>query len=77
MVDRRAGSNLAGTTAAFYEAGTTLLRLGRPEEAARWLASVLLLDPKHQPAKKALADCLRALGDPKRAGPGRGVVAKG
>jgi tetratricopeptide (TPR) repeat protein len=50
-----------------YEAGTVLLRLGRGEEAARWLASVLLLAPNHLAAKKALVDCLQQLGDPKLA----------
>jgi tetratricopeptide (TPR) repeat protein len=47
------------------EAGITLLRLGQPEQAARWLVSALLIDPHHQPAKKALTACLPGLGDPK------------
>lgn len=46
------------------EAGTTLLRLGQEQQAARWLASALLIDPQHQPTKKALAACLPKLGDP-------------
>jgi tetratricopeptide (TPR) repeat protein len=48
-----------------YEAGTILLRLGQNQQGARWLASVLLIDPNHQPTKDALAACLPKLGDPK------------
>jgi tetratricopeptide (TPR) repeat protein len=48
-----------------YEAGTILLRLGQEQQAARWLASALLIDPHHQPTKNALAACLPKLGDPK------------
>jgi tetratricopeptide (TPR) repeat protein len=48
-----------------YEAGTVLLRLGQEQQAARWLASALLIDPHHQLTKKALAVCLPKLGDPK------------
>jgi tetratricopeptide (TPR) repeat protein len=48
-----------------YEAGTILLRLGQNEQAARWLASSLLIDPHHQPTKDALAACLPKLGDPR------------
>jgi tetratricopeptide (TPR) repeat protein len=47
------------------EAGTTLLRLGKPQEGARWLASALLIDPHHRPTKEALAACLPKLGDAK------------
>lgn len=47
------------------EAGTTLLRLGQPHQAVRWLASALLIDPHHQPTKQALRACLPELGDPK------------
>jgi tetratricopeptide (TPR) repeat protein len=50
-----------------YEAGVTLLRLGRGPEAGRWLASVLLLEPNHEAAKKALADYVQTLRDPRRA----------
>jgi tetratricopeptide (TPR) repeat protein len=46
------------------EAGTTLLRLGQEQQGIRWLVSALLIDPQHQPAKKALAACLAKLGDP-------------
>jgi len=48
-----------------YEAGTILMKLRQDQEASRWLLSVLLLDPNHQLAKKALTDCLRRSGDPK------------
>src|SRR5262249_25517065 len=48
-----------------YEAGTVLLRLGQEQQAARWLASALLIDPHHKPTKKSLAVCLPKLGDPK------------
>jgi hypothetical protein len=47
-----------------YEAGATLVRLGQGGQAVRWFVSALLLDPGHQPTKKALADCIRQLGDP-------------
>jgi tetratricopeptide (TPR) repeat protein len=46
------------------EAGTLLLRLGQEQQGVRWLMSALLLDPHHEPARKALADCLPKLGDP-------------
>jgi tetratricopeptide (TPR) repeat protein len=47
-----------------YEAGTTLVRLGQDGQAARWFVSALLLYPRHQPTRQALADCVRRLGDP-------------
>ncbi len=40
------------------EAGLLSLRLGRKEEACRWLVSALLLDPGDAAARRALADCL-------------------
>lgn len=46
-----------------YEAGVVSTRLGRQVEAASWLVSVLLLDPKHAPSRKALAEALREIGD--------------
>lgn len=48
-----------------YEAGTILLRLGQETQALSWLVSAFLLDREHEPTKKALADCLQKLGDPK------------
>jgi tetratricopeptide (TPR) repeat protein len=48
-----------------FEAGSTLLRLRQEEQAARWLVSALLIDPRHEPTKEALAVCLPKLGDPK------------
>jgi tetratricopeptide (TPR) repeat protein len=47
-----------------YEAGTTLVRLGQDGQAARWFVSALLLHPRHQPTRQALAGCIRRLGDP-------------
>jgi tetratricopeptide (TPR) repeat protein len=47
-----------------YEAGTVLVRLGKDGEAVRWFVSALLLDPRHQATRKALADCIARLGDP-------------
>jgi tetratricopeptide (TPR) repeat protein len=46
------------------EAGTILVRLGQEQQGIRWLMSALLIDPHHEPTKKALADCLPKLGDP-------------
>jgi tetratricopeptide (TPR) repeat protein len=48
-----------------YEAGATLVRLGQDGQAARWFVSALLLHPRHQPTRQALASCIRRLGDPK------------
>jgi tetratricopeptide (TPR) repeat protein len=48
-----------------FEAGSILMGLGRYPQAARWLLSALLLDRKHAPTRKALAECLPRLGDPK------------
>jgi tetratricopeptide (TPR) repeat protein len=48
-----------------YEAGTALLRLGQEAQAIRWFVSALLLDPGHQPTRKALAGCIDRLGDAK------------
>jgi tetratricopeptide (TPR) repeat protein len=56
-------------------AGETLVRLGHPDEAARWFVSALLLDPGHRPTRKALADCIRRLGDPKLEEAYRAVLA--
>jgi tetratricopeptide (TPR) repeat protein len=47
------------------EAGATLMSMGRNDEAFRWLIGAWMLDPNHQPAKEALAKCLRRLGDRK------------
>jgi tetratricopeptide (TPR) repeat protein len=58
------------------EAGTILLRLEQPEQAARWLGSALLLDPHNATAQKALADCLEKLGDPRLAEHYRRLVEK-
>jgi tetratricopeptide (TPR) repeat protein len=50
-----------------YEAGTTLVRLGQDDQAIHWFVSALVLDPGHQATKRALADCIRRLGDPQLA----------
>lgn len=47
-----------------YEAGMICLRLGQDQRGVHWLLSALLLDPHHQPTRKALADSLPKLGDP-------------
>jgi tetratricopeptide (TPR) repeat protein len=46
-----------------YEAGVTLLRLGRQDEAVRWLVSAFLLDRHHQPTRQALTEYLKNCGD--------------
>jgi tetratricopeptide (TPR) repeat protein len=48
-----------------HEAGATLVRLGQDAQAIRWFVSALLLDPRHPPTRRALADCIARLGDPK------------
>jgi tetratricopeptide (TPR) repeat protein len=58
-----------------YEAGATLVRLGQDGQAIRWLVSALMLDPRHQPTRQALADCIRRLGDPKLLEAYRAVLA--
>jgi Tfp pilus assembly protein PilF len=50
-----------------HEVGVFFLRLARDEEAARWLYSVLRLDPGHQPTHQALADYYARRGDEPRA----------
>src|SRR5262249_26623 len=47
-----------------YQAGTILLRPGQEPQTVGWLVSALVLDPGHQATKRALADCIRRLGDP-------------
>jgi predicted Zn-dependent protease len=58
-----------------YEAGTTLVRLGQDDQAIRWFVSALLLGPRHQPTRQALAACIQRLGDPKLADAYRAVLA--
>jgi thioredoxin-like negative regulator of GroEL len=45
------------------EAGTLCLRLGRDQEALRWLTGTLVLNHNCEPARKALKECLESLGD--------------
>jgi tetratricopeptide (TPR) repeat protein len=59
-----------------YEAGTILARLDQPAAAAHWLLSALALDPGHAPTRRALADCLPRLGDPRLTAYCRGVLAE-
>jgi tetratricopeptide (TPR) repeat protein len=47
-----------------HRAGTLCLKLGRPDDALRWLVGGLALDPAHGPTRAALADCLRRSADP-------------
>jgi Tfp pilus assembly protein PilF len=46
-----------------YEIGTTLLEFGTPELGAKWLRTVLELQPDHQGAHRALARYYEAQGD--------------
>jgi tetratricopeptide (TPR) repeat protein len=50
-----------------YEIGATMLKYADPDEAARWLASALRLDPGHKPSHLALADFYERRGDRRRA----------
>jgi tetratricopeptide (TPR) repeat protein len=52
-----------GNPALLTEAGTTLMAVGRNDEAFPWLIGALRLDPDHKPAKEALGKCLKKLGD--------------
>jgi tetratricopeptide (TPR) repeat protein len=58
-----------------YEAGTTLVRLGQDGQAIRWFVSALLLHPRHQPTRQALAGCIQRLGDPKLTDAYRALLA--
>jgi tetratricopeptide (TPR) repeat protein len=57
-----------------YEAGTTLVRLGQDGEAVRWFVSALVLDPRNQATRQALAGCIDRLGDPQLAGAYRPIL---
>jgi predicted Zn-dependent protease len=46
-----------------YEIGTFLQRYGPPEDAVRWMRSVLELQPDHPGAHRALADYCESQGD--------------
>jgi tetratricopeptide (TPR) repeat protein len=50
-----------------HDVGVFFLKLGRDEEAGRWLYSVLRLDPGHQATHQVLADYYAKLGDKPRA----------
>jgi tetratricopeptide (TPR) repeat protein len=58
-----------------HEAGVTLTRLGEDSRAIRWFVSALLLYPRHEPTRQALADCIRRLGDPKLTDAYRALLA--
>jgi tetratricopeptide (TPR) repeat protein len=45
-----------------FEIATTLLKYGSQDDAARWLQSVLQLEPDHQGAREALADLYQKRG---------------
>jgi tetratricopeptide (TPR) repeat protein len=53
------------TVALRTEAGILLMKVGQYREASRWLVSAWLLNPRHQPAKDAINECLHKLGDRK------------
>jgi tetratricopeptide (TPR) repeat protein len=50
-----------------HETGTLLLGMGRREEAAGWLRSVLLLDPDYRPTHQVLADYYEKAGNVRQA----------
>jgi Tfp pilus assembly protein PilF len=50
-----------------HEVGVFFLKLGREEEAGRWLHSVLRLDPEHQATHRVLAEYFAKQGDGRRA----------
>src|SRR5262249_7739340 len=58
------------------EAGETLVRLGQNAQALRWFVSALLLDPSDRPTRKALAACVRRLGDPRVADAYQALLAE-
>lgn len=45
------------------EAGSLLLRLGKPQEAAHWLVGAVMRDPSNRQAKESFQECLHQLGD--------------
>ncbi len=49
------------------EGAELFFRLGEPDEAVRWLQTVLAFDPNHAEAHRALAGHYRAAGQPERA----------
>jgi serine/threonine-protein kinase len=56
MLLRRAHAYHAGDFWINYELGVSLLRLGRPEEAAAYLQAALSLRPDHAPARELLEE---------------------
>jgi hypothetical protein len=48
-----------------YEVGKLLFKVGRREEALRWLINALLLDPSRKDIGQTVVECLHTLGDPK------------
>jgi tetratricopeptide (TPR) repeat protein len=65
-----------GDAALRYEAGTILARLDQPAAAAHWLLSALALDPGHAQTRRALAEYLPRLGDPRLTDYCRRVLAE-
>jgi tetratricopeptide (TPR) repeat protein len=65
-----------GDAALRYEAGTILARQDQPAAAAHWLLSALALDPAHAPTRRALAEYLPRLGDPRLTAYCRRVLAE-
>ena len=56
-----------------YEIGTTLLKYGSPDDGARWLRTVLEIDPDHAAARAALAAYHQSAGRLGAAGDGTGA----
>jgi tetratricopeptide (TPR) repeat protein len=59
------------------EAGKILMRLGQDREAAGWLISALALQPRDQPTRQALAECVARLGDPRLTEYSRRLLGQG
>jgi tetratricopeptide (TPR) repeat protein len=45
------------------EAGNSLLKLGKPQEAMNWFMSAYFIDPKDRPTKEGMKLCLQRMGD--------------
>jgi len=58
------------------EAGAILMRIGQDKQALSWLISALSLEPRHQPTRQALAECVARLGDPRLVDYGHRLVSE-
>ena len=50
-----------------FEAGKILMEQGRRAEGADWMATALLVDPRHVPTHQSLAEYFESIGDARRA----------